>query len=126
MSGLQGGSNLPPGLATEAKQDEMIDAIQGISILVPVATNPTIYNVSMPLANTEYSQSLSNNTKRLLIRCRTRSDIRFAFQPGHTATTYVTLKGGAVYSEENLDLDGATIYLRSTEAAQIVEILQWT
>lgn len=91
-----------------------------------VATNPTIYNLSMPTANTEYSQSLNSSTKKILIRMRTKSRTRFAFISGDTNIEWMTIEPGAVYFEENLDLNGVTIYLQTNAASQIAEILEWT
>lgn len=90
------------------------------------STQPTIYNLSMPAANTEYSQALSNHTKKILIKTRDRTaQLRIAFIETNTATLYITLEPGSVYSSENLDLEGATIYLRSNKVSQIAEILEW-
>ena len=87
---------------------------------------PTIYNLSMPTSGTEYAQALSANAKRIMVRSRDRTaQIRFAFVSGNTSTTWITIEPGAVYSEENLDLEGVTIYLRSNKSSQVVEILEW-
>lgn len=98
------------------------------SRVVPVsATTPTIYNVTLALAATEYSRPLSSATKQLTVRNRTgTSNVRMAFSPGGTSTDWVTLKAGAVYSQSELDLTGVTLYLRSDDPAQIIEVLQWT
>lgn len=90
------------------------------------ATSPTIYNLSMPTANTEYSQALASNTKRVMIRMRQRARARVAFVSGDTALVYFTLEPGTVYFEENLDLSGVTIYVQSNVASQTAEILEWT
>jgi hypothetical protein len=91
-----------------------------------LATNPTIYNLSMPTANNEYSQVLNNSTKRLMIRMRTKGKCRVAFVSGDTAILYFTIEAGAVYSDDNLDLSTTTVYLRSDVGSQIAEILEWT
>lgn len=93
---------------------------------IVTATSPNIYNLSMPTANTEYSQLLSDSTKKILIRMRVVSRCRFAFVSGNTATTYITLEPGTTYSEENLDLSSTTVYLQSDAAGQTAEILEWT
>ena len=91
------------------------------------ATQPTVYNLSMPTANTEYSQALGSSTKKVLIKTRDRTArLRMAFVSGDTATLYITIEPGSVYFEENLDLTGVTIYLQANKAAQTVEILQWS
>ncbi len=89
------------------------------------ATEATIYNLSMPAANTEYSQALSDGTKKITIRMRVKGKARIAFVMNGTTTSYITLEGGSVYSEENLDLNGATIYVQSNVSGQTAEILQW-
>lgn len=86
---------------------------------------PFIYNLSMPLAGTEYSQALSSGTKKLMIRMRTKARAQIAFAMGASGTLFFTIEPGCVYSEENLDLEGATIYIQSTAASQIAEILEW-
>jgi hypothetical protein len=91
------------------------------------ASNPTIYNVNLILAGTEYSQVLNNAVKKILIRVRTGdSTLRLAFVSGNTNTVYVTVPKGANYFEENLDLSGVTIYLQSDVSARVAEILEWT
>ena len=90
------------------------------------STTPTIYNLSMPTANTEYSQSLSTHTKKIMIRTRDRSArLQVSFVSGNSGTIFFSIEAGAVYSEENLDLEGVTIYLRSNKAGQTAEILEW-
>lgn len=91
-----------------------------------LSTLPTIYNISMPLAATEYSQSISPGTKKILIRMRNKARAKVAFVSGDTATLYFTIEPGAVYFDENLDLVGVTIYLQSNVASQVAEILEWT
>lgn len=90
------------------------------------AENATIYNLSMPTANTEYSQLLNNETKRILIRMRNRSRSRVAFVSGGTTTAWVTIEPGAVFFEQNLSLTGVTIYIQADQDSSIAEILEWT
>lgn len=60
------------------------------------------------------------------MRMRVKGSARIAFSAGDTSVKWVTLEAGAVYFEENLDLSGVTIYLRSNVASQVAEILEWT
>lgn len=80
----------------------------------------------MPVANTEYSQALNNSTKKILVRMRNQSPCRLAFVVNGTTTSWLTLKSCAVYFEENLDLNGATIYIQSSGTGEVAEILEWT
>lgn len=86
----------------------------------------TIYNLSMPSAATEYSQALSNATKKIMIRMRVKAEAKIAFVSGQSGTLYITIKPGCVFYEENLNLEGVTIYLQSSAALQTAEILEWT
>lgn len=91
------------------------------------ATQTTIYNLSMPSANTEYSQSLSNSTKAILVKTRDRTArVQIAFVSGDTDLLYVTIEPGAVYFKENLDLTGATIFVQANKSSQVCEIQEWT
>jgi hypothetical protein len=89
------------------------------------ATTPTVYNLSMPLAATEYSQLLATGTKRVLIRMRNKAKAQVAFVSGNSGLLYFTIEAGAVYFEENLDLSSVTIYLQSNIPAQVAEIIEW-
>lgn len=87
-------------------------------------TTPTIYNVNATLANTEYSQALSLNTKAIVVRARDMTTLKIAFVSGDTATNYITVPSGCTYNESNLNFSG-TLYVSSSKAAQVVEILEW-
>lgn len=87
--------------------------------------SPTIYNVSVSLANTEMSQALSDNTRSFLIRVRGAATLKLAFEPGETLTNYLTLPPGSSYSTTGLNFSGS-LYFQTSKPSQIVEILEWT
>lgn len=90
------------------------------------ARTPTISNVTTVVAGTEYSHTFQNDTKRFILKARGQNSIlQIAFISGQTGTTFITLYQGVVYSEEDLDLQGLTIYFQSNKAGEIVEILEW-
>lgn len=88
------------------------------------ASSPTIYNVSVTLANTEYSQALSANTKAFTIKVRGTGSIKLAFTSGQSGTNYLTIHGGSTYSAGSIDYSGS-LYFQSPKAAQLVEIVAW-
>lgn len=90
-----------------------------------VRTEPTIYNVSVPLANTEVSQTLSDNTKSFTIRVRGTCTLKFAFDSGQSGTNYITIYPGSSYSIEGLNFSG-TLYFQTNKPSQVVEILEWS
>lgn len=92
------------------------------------ATTPTIYNVSMVLANTEYSQALPANTKGFSLQCLTDYDIRFAFETGHVAgpvAPYALVRAGMNYYMSGLNLAAVTVFVACGNAAQVAEIIAW-
>ena len=96
----------------------------------PTTAAPTVYNVTLTNANTEYSQAMLANCRRFEIQARTDVAIRFAFVTGKVATPtapWMTLKSGVAYDSGMINQVAApsTIYLAAATAATVVEILCW-
>ncbi len=96
---------------------------------IGVATTPTIYNVDMTLADTEYSQALPTGTKILEIREQSMNfATRYAFTTGKVAgpaAPYRSLNVGEVKTVEGLSLTGKTIYFACSTAGKTMEIEVW-
>ena len=97
---------------------------------VPTAT-PTVYNVTLTSADTQYSQAMPANCRRFEFQCRTENTMRFAFETGKVATPtapYMTLKAGDYYESGMINQAAApsTLYLASPTAGVIAEIIAWT
>ena len=97
---------------------------------VPTAT-PTLYNVTLTNAVTEYSQVLPANTRRVTFQCRTAFDVIYAFVTGKVATPtapYMTLKATRAYDSGVINQGAApsTLYLASATAGVVVEIEVWS
>jgi len=90
-----------------------------------VATTPTIYNVTMTLANTEYSQALPANTRKFLIKCRTSFAIKLAFVSGQSGTNYITIPADQAYWEDHILVSNLTLYFQCATAGQVAEIIVW-
>ena len=95
----------------------------------PVA--PTVYNVTLTVASTEYSQALLSHCRYFEFQCRTEADVRFAFETGKVATPtapYLTLKAGDYYYSPVVSMGAlpSTLYLASATAGVVVEIIAWT
>ena len=91
-------------------------------------TDPTIYNVTMTLANTEYSQALPANIKRFLIQTRDQSAFRLAFASGYVAAPtepYLTITTQP-HAEEDIKPSHLTLYFASGNVGRIIEISVWT
>lgn len=95
-------------------------------------TAPTIYNLTLTLADTEYSQQLPGNCKQYDVQCRTAAAVRFAYETGKVATPtapYATLKAGGTFTSDFVPQanaqDGITIYFASSTAGAVVEIIAY-
>ncbi len=97
-----------------------------ISGILSGKSAPTIHNLSMPLANTEYNYTFPNNTREFYLQNRTLGLVKFAYTIGSSGTLYKTLFPGGVLNEDNLELETLNIYIQSPSAGQTIEIVSWT
>ena len=90
------------------------------------AHEPEIFNVTMAVAGTEYSQALPAGTKKFTVKCRTYIPVQICFTTGGTNTLFLTIPPGQSYWEDRL-LDAAlTLYFECAVAAQVIEIVAWS
>ena len=91
-------------------------------------TTPTVYNVPMDVANTEYSQALPTGTKKFTIKLRDSTAFRLAYETGKVyspASKYLVINDGFGYSEENIEVTALTLYFASAVNTKIAEIVAW-
>jgi len=87
---------------------------------------PTIYNVTLTSADTEYSQLLPQATVKALIRSREGNDIKLAYVEGESGINYITIPAGSGGKYiENIELFEKTLYMQSPDAGGNVEIEVW-
>jgi len=92
-----------------------------------VPSTPSIFNVSVPLANVEVSQVLPSNTKKFTIRVRdSKASIQLAYSSGQSSTNYLQINRGTGYTEEGINATTLTLFFQVSHASQIVEIVAWT
>lgn len=88
---------------------------------------PTIANVSVLTASTEYSYALPANTRLFSVKVRGNSKLQLAFTSGQSGTNFITVEMGNRYVQNDVILtSGLTLYFQTSVAAQTVEILSWT
>lgn len=91
------------------------------------ADTPVEYNVTMTVADTEYSQVLPVETKAFMIHTRDESLFRFSFVTGKVAgpaAPYTTVLSGKILQISGLKLDAAmTVYFGSPDAGKIIEMI---
>jgi len=94
-----------------------------------IGRTPTVFNVTLTNADTEYSQTLPANVRSFSMQARQSADVRWAHETGKVATPvapYVTMKSGGNVSVGELDPALLTLYLASATAGTVVEIVVWT
>lgn len=96
------------------------------TVVLSGASNPTVVNVAIVTANTEYSYTLPTNTKKFHLKIRDNAVLKLTYTAAQSGTTYVTLPAFNVYTEESLSVTGVTLYFQSTSPTQVVEIISWT
>lgn len=90
-----------------------------------VVDQPTPLNLTLTVADTEYSQALPVGTRKFLLKSRgTGSELKFAFTTGTSGTVYMTIPAGSggLWIECGAAY-GVTLYVQSPTAGEIAEIL---
>lgn len=88
---------------------------------------PTVLNVPLTEADTEYFQLLPTGTKKFTIQNREDEDIKFSFTEGTSGTVFLTVPAGSSVSESGINTaPGTTMYLQSGVAGGTAEVLVWT
>lgn len=86
----------------------------------------TIANVDITLANTEYSYSLPNGTKRFKIKLRNPGyPLQLCVVSGESNTTYYNLAQGKTHEEKDIKGTNITLYFRTTANSQVAEIISF-
>lgn len=86
---------------------------------------PTIYNVTLTSADTEYPQALPGNTRKIAVIPRDPANsIKMAFTSGASGTTYVTVDS-RTYFDDLISMAKPIVYLQSGTAGAVVEIIAW-
>jgi len=101
------------------------DPVQ-VSLASAELATPTVYNVTCPLANNEYSRALSADTKEFMIKVRQVASLKLAFVNGDSGTTYISVPANSSFTQSRLLATGLTLYFQSPVAGIDVEILEWT
>lgn len=94
------------------------------------AKKPSIININIVAADTEYSHMLPKGCKRFTLHVRDGTAIRLSFIQGVVATPdpgYWTLKANTSWSESKLDIEADTwLYFACDSTGKVLEIIQWS
>ena len=89
-------------------------------------SKPTVANVAMTLANTEYSYEIPAGTKRFMIKLRNVGyPLQLCVVSGESNTTYYNIANGKTHEEKEVKGQGTTLYFRTTAASQVAEIISF-
>ena len=93
-----------------------------------VVTTPTIVNfTTSPTPNTETSYSFPAKTKRFSLKNRGNGMLKIAYASGQSGITYWSLPPATSYEETEINVNTQlTIYLQSTIASQVLEVISWS
>ena len=98
-----------------------------INVELILATTPTIVNLNVVAADTEYSYALPVGTKHFTIKDRKGdAKIRMAYVSGESGVNFKTIDMGNTYEAKDIStIAGLTIYFQSSKASRIIEIESW-
>lgn len=90
---------------------------------------PTITNLTLTEADTEYELALPAVCLGFSFQARQNAAVRFAFATGKVAGSiapFATLKAGASYdSQAGTVQRGQSVYLASSSGGTIIELIAW-
>ena len=90
-----------------------------------ILAKPTIKNLAMTTASTEYSYELPVGTRMFRVKLRNVGyPLKMAIDEGESGTTYVTIANGQT-QEEIVKGGGATLYFQTTANSQVAEIISF-
>ena len=90
-----------------------------------IKSRPTIANVAITLADTEYSYALPSGTRKFTIKLRNPGyPLKLAMVESGSGTTYVNIAQGKTYTVDDIKVP-LTLYFQSTAGTMVAEIISW-
>ncbi len=86
--------------------------------------HPIIANITLTLANTEYSYELPGGMQKFSIKARGGNELQVCLVSGFSEN-YVTIAAGRTYTENNIKGFGNTLFFKSSGAGEVAEIIAW-
>lgn len=105
------------------KLDAIVEALGGTP--TPIFTTQTIYNEVIAVANTEQSLALPAVISGYMIKSRDRSVVQLSHVSGESGVKFLTIKPGAVYTNEK-EYNNLVLYFQSPTAGDVIEIVAWS
>lgn len=90
------------------------------------ATTPTVSNVDLGLADTEYQVIIPAGTRQFLIKTRSGAALRLAFAVGDTSSNYLEIPKNCYWAQTDINTGGPlSLYVRCSVGTQVLEVLTW-
>lgn len=96
----------------------------GSSLSTQQITDVKITNLTLTLANTEYSHSLVQSCKSIEIAARGNSKLKISFISGQSGVVYKTIPKNTSYELSIFNFSSKTLYIQSDISGDIVEIVE--
>ena len=91
-----------------------------------IIARPTVANVDITLADTEYEYALPVGTTRFSGKLRNLGiPLKICMVSGGSGTIYKNLAQGETWSEKDIKGSPNVLYFQSATATQVVEVLSW-
>lgn len=88
-------------------------------------TNYKVYNKTLVLDNTEYSQQMTERASYFEVKVRSlTAELKVAFVAGGSGTTYFTIPAGSTWYTKGVVAGQKTLYFQSPQAGTVVEIIE--
>jgi len=102
--------------------------VEIVGMTVPATMTP--YNLTLTVADTEYSQALPANCLKFWFQCRSDVSVRWQIVTGKVAgptAPWLTLKPGQPVDSGDINSAAVmTLYFASATAGAVMEIVAWT
>lgn len=89
-------------------------------------TTPAVSNTTIISANTEQGIALPANTVKFKLKARGTARLQIAYTATESGTNYMTIYPGQCYEEDAINRVSTTIYIQSSKAGEVVEIVSWS
>jgi len=95
------------------------------------AKTPAVANVTITNANTEYTYTIPDDTKKIAFSIQdgvSTDNYRIAYITGKVATPtapYLKYNSDIEYSETNINLAGTTLYFAHSAGTKVAQIICW-
>jgi len=102
-----------------------VDAVINLDITNP--GTPEIKNVTLGAAGAETQIVIPEKTVRLKLRARNprSAKLQISFEAGKSGTEFWTLMPGNIFPEEDLYLEGQSMFIQSPTPNVVVELIFW-